>query len=175
MGGQSKEELQATISYRVRCPVINGFLSNIFERDSSERELQRRHNNELKATELAVDGLADDAFLLIKQPDSKRIPQEKLLEEVKGIYAGFAMVEVKCIEVDNTQTRRGATTATMRTRSNDNLRRPTFEYQPATLIILGSESTARWCFQERCNSSIRTVNGNAPSLTLCSLLQCTLR
>ncbi|KAH9427533.1 hypothetical protein MCOR02_012164 [Pyricularia oryzae] len=40
---------------------------------------------------------------LVKQPETRRIGQEQLMVEVKGIYAGLVMVENKCIEVDNAQ------------------------------------------------------------------------
>ncbi|KDN63205.1 hypothetical protein CSUB01_09938 [Colletotrichum sublineola] len=36
-------------------------------------------------------------------PETRPISQEQLVAEVKGIYAGLAMVESKCIEVDNAQ------------------------------------------------------------------------
>ncbi|KAH6957729.1 hypothetical protein BKA56DRAFT_502169 [Ilyonectria sp. MPI-CAGE-AT-0026] len=37
------------------------------------------------------------------QPETKPITQEQLVAEVKGIYAGLVIVEIKCIEVDNAQ------------------------------------------------------------------------
>ncbi|KAK6495714.1 hypothetical protein TWF481_002761 [Arthrobotrys musiformis] len=40
---------------------------------------------------------------LILQPETRPIPQEQLVAEVKGIYAGLVMVEAKCIEVDSKQ------------------------------------------------------------------------
>ncbi|KAI0863821.1 hypothetical protein F4860DRAFT_511711 [Xylaria cubensis] len=45
----------------------------------------------------------DETPRLIKQPETRPISQEQLVAEVKGIYAGLAMVESKCIEVDNVQ------------------------------------------------------------------------
>ncbi|KAI3530977.1 hypothetical protein CABS02_14327 [Colletotrichum abscissum] len=45
----------------------------------------------------------DNIEVLIKQPETRPISQEKLVAEVKGIYAGLVMVESKCIEVDNAQ------------------------------------------------------------------------
>lgn len=42
-----------------------------------------------------------------KQLDTRPISQEQLVAEVKGIYAGLAMVESKCIEVINSQNQEG--------------------------------------------------------------------
>ncbi|KAM0323127.1 hypothetical protein ACHAQA_008977 [Verticillium albo-atrum] len=42
---------------------------------------------------------------LIQQPETRPISQEQLVAEVKGIYAGLVLVESKCIEVDNSQTK----------------------------------------------------------------------
>lgn len=39
------------------------------------------------------------------QPKTRPISQDQLVAEVKGIYAGLVMVEGKCIEVDNAQSR----------------------------------------------------------------------
>ena len=44
-------------------------------------------------------------FRMILQPKTRSISQEQLVAEDKGIYAGLAMVEAKCIEVDNEQAR----------------------------------------------------------------------
>ena len=40
---------------------------------------------------------------MLKQPPTRIISQEHLINEVKGIYAGLMLVETKCIEVDNVQ------------------------------------------------------------------------
>jgi hypothetical protein len=45
----------------------------------------------------------DDATEIIKRPEARPISQEQLVAEVKAIYAGLALVESKCIEVDNNQ------------------------------------------------------------------------
>ena len=37
---------------------------------------------------------------LVVQPERKPISQDHLVAEVKGIYAGLAMIEKKCVEVD---------------------------------------------------------------------------
>lgn len=36
---------------------------------------------------------------LLLQPETRRITQEQLINEVKGIYAGLVMVEKKCVEI----------------------------------------------------------------------------
>ena len=41
---------------------------------------------------------------LLLQPGTRPISHEQLVTEVKGIYAGFVMVEAKCIDVDDKQT-----------------------------------------------------------------------
>ena len=33
------------------------------------------------------------------QPETRYVSQEQLVNEVKGIYAGLAMVEKKCVKV----------------------------------------------------------------------------
>jgi hypothetical protein len=40
---------------------------------------------------------------MVKEPNTSPISQQQLVLEVKGIYAGLAMVESKCIEVENAQ------------------------------------------------------------------------
>ncbi|KAI9172344.1 SMG-like protein 1 [Paramyrothecium foliicola] len=40
---------------------------------------------------------------MVKEPETRPISQDQLINEVKGIYAGLVMVESKCIEVDNAQ------------------------------------------------------------------------
>ena len=40
---------------------------------------------------------------MLLQPDPRPISHDQLVIEVKGIYAGLAMVEAKCIEIDETQ------------------------------------------------------------------------
>ncbi|ELQ33852.1 hypothetical protein OOU_Y34scaffold00863g4 [Pyricularia oryzae Y34] len=46
-------------------------------------------------------GETDKVNNLVKQPETRPIGQEQLVAEVKSIYTGIAMVENKCIEVDN--------------------------------------------------------------------------
>ncbi|KAI9046980.1 hypothetical protein LZ554_009055 [Drepanopeziza brunnea f. sp. 'monogermtubi'] len=45
----------------------------------------------------------EDNYDIVLQPETRPISQEKLVAEVKGIYAGLVMVEAKCIEVDRKQ------------------------------------------------------------------------
>jgi hypothetical protein len=42
-------------------------------------------------------------FVLMLQPETRPIPQEQLVAEVKGIYADLVMVEAKCIGMDTKQ------------------------------------------------------------------------
>lgn len=51
-----------------------------------------------------MEGKEEDlpsATNMIKQPEARPISQEQLVAEVKGIYAGLAMVEARCIEIDS--------------------------------------------------------------------------
>ena len=41
-----------------------------------------------------------ESFNIMLQPETRPISQEKLVAEVKSIYAGLLMVEGKCIKVD---------------------------------------------------------------------------
>ena len=41
---------------------------------------------------------------LLLQPETRPVPYDQLVDEVKGIYGGLVMVEAKCIEVDDKQT-----------------------------------------------------------------------
>ncbi|KAF5670948.1 Telomerase-binding EST1A [Fusarium heterosporum] len=45
----------------------------------------------------------DSLFNVVRQPEARPISQDRLVAEVKGIYAGLVMVENKCIEVDTAQ------------------------------------------------------------------------
>ena len=50
----------------------------------------------------AADGGEPEQLLL--QPETRPVPYDQLVDEVKGIYSGLVMVEAKCIEVDDKQT-----------------------------------------------------------------------
>ena len=41
---------------------------------------------------------------LLLQPETRPVPYDQLVDEVKGIYGGLVVVEAKCIEVDEKQT-----------------------------------------------------------------------
>jgi hypothetical protein len=42
---------------------------------------------------------------ILLQPETRPITQEQLVNEVKGIYAGLVMVEKKCVEIDQQQSK----------------------------------------------------------------------
>ncbi|MCJ1376905.1 hypothetical protein MMC20_008150, partial [Loxospora ochrophaea] len=42
---------------------------------------------------------------MVRQPETRPISHEQLVVEVKGIYAGLTMVEAKCIDVDEKQSK----------------------------------------------------------------------
>ena len=46
-----------------------------------------------------ASGATSSDLLMLLQPETRPISQEKLVAEVKGIYAGLVMVEAKCVEV----------------------------------------------------------------------------
>ncbi|KAL6405597.1 uncharacterized protein AUP68_11358 [Ilyonectria robusta] len=48
---------------------------------------------------------AEPVIQMMRQPETRPISQDQLVAEVKGIYAGLVMVETKCIEVDNAQSK----------------------------------------------------------------------
>ncbi|KAJ2982586.1 hypothetical protein NQ176_g1283 [Zarea fungicola] len=52
-----------------------------------------------------ADMSASPNFSLFRQPDTKPITQDQLINEVKGIYEGLRLVETKCIELNGTDTR----------------------------------------------------------------------
>jgi hypothetical protein len=70
------------------------------------------------ASPATAAALVDDQSMgmMIKEPETRPISQDQLINEVKGIYAGLVMVESKCIEVDNAQP---SSTTAHRTLSND--------------------------------------------------------
>jgi hypothetical protein len=45
----------------------------------------------------------EETYDIILQPETRPISQERLVAQVKGIYAGLVIVEAKCIEVYNKQ------------------------------------------------------------------------
>jgi hypothetical protein len=62
------------------------------------------HNSRSDALPTALHTISQsEDNTIILQPETRPIPQEQLVAEVKGIYAGLVMVEAKCIEVDKKQ------------------------------------------------------------------------
>ena len=51
------------------------------------------------------DAAEDHEPEMLSQPETRPISHEQLVTEVKGIYAGLVMVEAKCIDVDDKQSR----------------------------------------------------------------------
>jgi hypothetical protein len=47
----------------------------------------------------AFNTLGDKESSMLRQPETRPITQEQLVNEVKDIYAGLVMVEKKCVEV----------------------------------------------------------------------------
>ncbi|KAM5353086.1 hypothetical protein ACJZ2D_017033 [Fusarium nematophilum] len=68
----------------------------------SLRISNRQRQNQAQSTQAGPDREASDCKIM-KQPETRPISQDQLVAEVKGIYAGLATVEAKCIEVDNAQ------------------------------------------------------------------------
>ena len=44
---------------------------------------------------------ADESSRRTREPETRRVSQEQLAAEVKGIYAGLVMIEARCIDVNN--------------------------------------------------------------------------
>ena len=55
--------------------------------------------------ELELDQELDPEPVLLLQPETRPISHEQLVVEVKGIYAGLMLVESKCIDVDEKQSK----------------------------------------------------------------------
>ena len=51
------------------------------------------------STPPAFDTSPHNGLAMLRQPETRPITQEQLVNEVKGIYAGLVMVEKKCVEV----------------------------------------------------------------------------
>ena len=47
----------------------------------------------------------EPAGKILLQPETRPISQDQLVNEVKGIYAGLVMVEKKCVEIDQQQSK----------------------------------------------------------------------
>ncbi|KAH8744843.1 hypothetical protein F5883DRAFT_588769 [Diaporthe sp. PMI_573] len=75
-----------------------------------EAAMANRRENDSIITAAAIqtvkadkDDVLPNPLPLLKQPDFRRVSQEQLTAEGKGIYAGLVKIECKCIEVDNSQ------------------------------------------------------------------------
>jgi hypothetical protein len=53
----------------------------------------------------ANDDYLEPAGKMLLQPETRPITQDQLVNEVKGIYAGLVMVEKKCVEIDQQQSK----------------------------------------------------------------------
>ena len=51
------------------------------------------------------DDYLEPAGKMLLQPETRPITQDQLVNEVKGIYAGLVMVEKKCVEIDQQQSK----------------------------------------------------------------------
>jgi hypothetical protein len=62
-----------------------------------------------KSPDAALDTGNDDYLepigKMLLQPETRPITQDQLVNEVKGIYAGLVMVEKKCVEIDQQQSK----------------------------------------------------------------------
>ena len=70
--------------------------------DEAERPSRPLSEGDLSPVEEAPEGIEVEPKMLL-QPDTRPISHEQLVVEVKGIYAGLAMVEAKCIDIDERQ------------------------------------------------------------------------
>ncbi|KAF4959133.1 hypothetical protein FGADI_1873 [Fusarium gaditjirri] len=84
-----------------------GFPSSV-----SPSDYVKNNSPSITAWRLAKDRARNDSLpnpapgsesKMMVQPETRPISQEQLVAEVRGIYAGLAMVETKCFEVDNAQ------------------------------------------------------------------------
>jgi hypothetical protein len=72
----------------------------IWELQTEDRR-KKRWKDLRHETAQPTDAEVDDAqYDILIQPETRPISQEQLVAEIKGIYAGLAMVEAKCIETD---------------------------------------------------------------------------
>ena len=51
------------------------------------------------------DSFSESETKMLLQPETRPITQDQLVNEVKGIYAGLVMVEKKCVEIDQQQSK----------------------------------------------------------------------
>ncbi|KAL1957641.1 hypothetical protein VTO42DRAFT_5618 [Malbranchea cinnamomea] len=59
-----------------------------------------------RSTESTTESPAQQSYQMLRQPETRPISEEQLINEVCGIYAGLVMVEKKCVEIDQQQASR---------------------------------------------------------------------
>lgn len=62
-------------------------------------------SNETQDQDIEPDQELDSEPVLLLQPETRPISHDQLVVEVKGIYAGLVMVESKCADVDEKQSK----------------------------------------------------------------------
>jgi hypothetical protein len=67
----------------------------------SSRSTRQPSHTSHDSPDVSVDD--PSTMAMIKEPETRPISQDQLINEVKVIYAGLVMVESKCIEVDDAQ------------------------------------------------------------------------
>jgi hypothetical protein len=63
------------------------------------------HTNSNVAPHSNNDDYIEPAGKILLQPETRPITQDQLVNEVKGIYASLVMVEKKCVEIDQQQSK----------------------------------------------------------------------
>jgi hypothetical protein len=76
---------------------------SIVRRDSDIQPRQTPPTSLDIAAQPANPNETEERLRLVRQPKTRPISSAQLIAEVKGIYAGLIMVELKCVEVDAKQ------------------------------------------------------------------------
>lgn len=63
------------------------------------QDAERRSQSHMNPAPPTHDIAPDQEVRMLRQPETRPISQEQLVNEVKGIYAGLVMVEKKCVEI----------------------------------------------------------------------------
>ncbi|KAK5046245.1 hypothetical protein LTR84_008388 [Exophiala bonariae] len=63
------------------------------------QDAERRSQSHMTSAPPTYDIPPDQEVRMLRQPETRPISQEQLVNEVKGIYAGLVMVEKKCVEI----------------------------------------------------------------------------
>ncbi|PGH13930.1 hypothetical protein AJ79_03345 [Helicocarpus griseus UAMH5409] len=104
---------------RIRCPPRNQNNRATFGSNTSPRQppnhrhspprnpglaLDTRHQPRHRAGSIEEDEPSPPPVSpMIRQPETRPISEQQLINEVRGIYAGLVMVEKKCVEIDQQQ------------------------------------------------------------------------